>query len=84
MSTTHDYGPGKRGWGHDFGITKLWREGKRSSAYGWGEGIRKGDFLLLDNQEGQAARYKVLKVQYSANVLDMWFADLKHAPRRDP
>ncbi|WP_407563351.1 hypothetical protein [Streptomyces sp. 184] len=80
---THDYGPGRRCWGHDFTIVRV-LDGGRVSAMGWGPiltpRIRTGDYLLLDNR-GSATRYQVREIAYQMDPPDMWSACLDFAPR---
>ncbi len=81
---THDYGPGKRYWGHDYTFTPI-DDGQRGRATGWGKGIRQGDYLLLANGD-QSTRYRVESIKYGNSVSlgspdDMWKATLTFAPR---
>lgn len=78
---THDYGPGRRFWGHDYTYTPG-VDADKGSAMGWGYGLRNGDFLLLDDQHGGRARYLIDKVRYVGNPQDMWSADLTFSPRQ--
>jgi hypothetical protein len=75
---THDYTT--RGWGHDFGISHSNHHGFEVSAYGWGRGIRAGDYLILPNRD-TPTRYEVRSIAYQRDPPDMWFADLLFAPR---
>jgi hypothetical protein len=75
---THDYRNAMRGWGHDIGYKPL--PGDHLDAYGWGEGIRPGDFVLLSNGDADT-RYRVAKIRYATDPHDMWFATLAFAPR---
>lgn len=79
---THDYGPGKRRWGHDYTIMAVHDGGKRLRLSGWGCGIRANDFLLLDNR-GDPTRYKVETIEYMINPRDQWFAEATFAPRME-
>jgi hypothetical protein len=79
-ATTHDYTV--RTWGHDFGISHSNHGGFDVSAYGWGEGIRTGDYLILPNGE-RTTRYEVRAVRYMRNPRDQWFAELLFAPREE-
>ena len=85
---THDYGPGTRGWGHDY----TWEPepgGLRGTAIGHGAGISNGDYILLerhDNNSGRLlsdgrTRYRVVSIEYYADPTDMWQATLEFAPR---
>lgn len=82
---THDFGPGRRYWGHDFTLTKVTDGGHRIQASGWGHSgrlIKKGDYLLLEAKGGKrATRYQVEKIQHVMAVDDMWHAELVFAPR---
>jgi hypothetical protein len=82
---THDFGPGRRCWGHDYSISKVEDRGQRVRASGWGHGgrlIKEGDYLLLEARGGKrATRYLVEKIQHLMDPADMWHADLVFAPR---
>lgn len=82
---THDFGPGRRCWGHDYSISKVLDGGQRVRASGWGHSgrlIKEGDYLLLESRGGQrATRYQVEKIQHLMDPVDMWHADLVFAPR---
>lgn len=82
---THDFGPGRRCWGHDYTITKVHDGGQRVRATGWGHGgrlIHEGDYLLLESKGGQrTTRYQVEKIRHLMDPDDMWHADLVFAPR---
>lgn len=82
---THDFGPGRRFWGHDYSISKIHDGGQRLRVSGWGHGgrlIREGDYLLLEAKGGKrATRYLVAKIQHVMDPPDMWHADLVFAPR---
>lgn len=63
---THDFGPGRRSWGHDYCINKVHDGGQRVDASGWGHDgkpIQEGDYLILDKGAGRATRYQVQKVE---------------------
>ncbi|MFJ9771185.1 hypothetical protein ACIRVF_08070 [Kitasatospora sp. NPDC101157] len=82
-ATTHDYGPGKRIWGHDYAITRTIDGGQQLKASGWGPGgarIQQGDYLLLQNGN-RDTRYRVAEVEYCLDPADMWHATLDFAPR---
>jgi len=79
-AVTHDYRDARRGWGHDLGYEPL--PGDRLRAYGWGEGIKAGDYLLLSNGAGET-RYAVDEIRYCRDPVDMWFATLSFAPRSE-
>jgi len=82
---THDFGPGRRGWGHDYSLSKVTDNGQRVRASGWGHGgrlIKEGDYLLLEARGGKrATRYQVEKIEHVMDPDDMWHADLVFAPR---
>lgn len=80
-ATTHDYT--KRGWGHDYVIHSVIRDGQELRMSGWGRGIRAGDFLLLEN-EGSSTRYRVESISYHRDPSDMWAAAAVFAPRSAP
>lgn len=83
---THDYGPGKRCWGHDFTITRVINEGQCLKVTGWGPligpMIRAGDYLILDRSDGRSTRYQVQDITYCLDPSDMWEATLAFAPRQ--
>lgn len=82
---THDFGPGRRGWGHDYSISKVTDNGQRVRASGWGHDgrlIQEGDYLLLDKGGHRATRYQVQKIERVMDPPDMWHADLSFAPRQ--
>lgn len=81
---THDFGPGRRCWGHDYSITRVTDGGQRIHASGWGHGgtlIKEGDYLLLDKGGQRSTRYQVEDVQHVMDPDDMWHATLVFAPR---
>lgn len=82
---THDFGPGRRCWGHDYSISKRSDDGHHVRATGWGHSgrlIKEGDYLLLQAKGGKrATRYQVKKIKHVLTVDDMWHADLVFAPR---
>lgn len=77
QATYHDYR--RRHWGHDFAVTHVAADGLRLSVSGWGDGIRRGDYLVLPNRAG-ATRYRVEEIAYAADPPDMWHAECRHAP----
>lgn len=81
---THDFGPGRRCWGHDYSIDKVLDGGQRIRASGWGHDgrlIREGDYLLLDKDGTRATRYQVAVIERVMDPDDMWHATLAFAPR---
>jgi hypothetical protein len=55
---THDFGPGRRCWGHDYTISSVRDGGKEIQVSGWGcdgASICQGDYLLLEAPGGQRA-----------------------------
>lgn len=82
---THDFGPGRRYWGHDYCIDKVHDGGERIQTSGWGHDgrlIQEGDYLILDKGAGRATRYQVQKIERVMDPPDMWRADLSFAPRQ--
>lgn len=83
---THDFGPGFRGYGHDYCIGKVTDGGRqvRASGWGWdGRPIEVGDYLLLQSPDGQrATRYQVASIERVMDPPDMWHAELTFAPRQ--
>lgn len=87
MTVTHNYGPGFRGWGHDYAVNEVIDGGRQLRACGWGPlcgpPMQEGDFVLL--QAGTTdTRYRVASVEYVPDPADMWFAVLDFASRPDP
>lgn len=84
FKVTHDYT--NRFWGHDYTITEVIDGGKKLRAMGWGLGIRRKHFLMLQNKESSngVTRYQVDKIEYFDDPRDMWRAILRHAPRQEP
>jgi hypothetical protein len=80
---THDYTV--REWGHDFRIRRPAKGGEFLDVYGWGAGIKAGDFLILPvhskHYGDSTTRYQVDRINYQADPPDMWFAKLRFAPR---
>ncbi len=74
---THDYT--SRCWGHDYVFRPI-DNGQRGDLTGWGNGIRRGDFLLLQNGTG-STRYRVERITYYPDPPDMWEASVTFAPR---
>lgn len=73
---THDYT--QPIWGHNYNIMSRHGNGHMRLA-GWGEGIKKGDYLLMQGQKYPFLRYRVLKIDYCTDPDDMWFADVEWA-----
>ena len=78
---THDFGPGKRCWGHDFSISRVEDSGRRVHASGWGPRMSVGDYILLDNR-GRETRYRIAECEPVMDPNDMWHAVLDFAPRQ--
>lgn len=81
---THDFGPGRRCWGHDYAISRVHNKGQRLHASGWGcDGalIQEGDYLLMDKGGGRSTRYQVEEIERVMEPNDMWHATLVFAPR---
>jgi hypothetical protein len=75
----HDYT--RRFWGHDYVFEPI-DEGLRGKVMGWGNGITAGDYLILQNGNGdESTRYKVETIRYELDPSDMWSADVTFAPR---
>lgn len=86
MGRTHDFGPGRRCWAHDYTIDQVIDEGQNLRASGWGHDgalIQEGDYLLLGGSSTgkRTTRYQVQKIERVMDPPDMWFADLSFAPR---
>lgn len=79
----HDFGPGKRYWGHDFAITKVVDAGQRIHVSGWGPRMKEGDFMLLANG-GRETRYRIVEYEPVMDPNDMWHVVLDFAPRQVP
>lgn len=78
--TTHDYT--RREWGWDYFIDKVLDGGVTLKAGGWGVGILEGDFLIMPNNHGRTTtRYRVVSIRYERDPHDMWWAELRFAPR---
>lgn len=75
---THDFT--KRGWGHNYEILDIKKKGLELKVAGWWRGIQAGDYLLFEN-DGDTTRYKVGGIRYESDPSDMFFANLKFAPR---
>lgn len=80
MSKTHDYSGNNRGWGHDYCIVSVENKGRNLTACGWGYGLEKNDFIILDN-DGETTRYAIAKIEYYSDPTDMWKAELVFYPR---
>jgi hypothetical protein len=82
---THDFGPGRRFWGHDYCVDKVVDGGQQIHASGWGHDgrmIQEGDYLLLEGKDDRrTTRYQVRKIERVMDPPDMWDADLSFAPR---
>ena len=79
---THDYRRGNRGWGHDYTVSKVIDGGQKLDAMGWGTGLQKGDYLLMQsNSESGETRYQITDISYFRDPEDMWSATLEFAPR---
>lgn len=86
MKKTHDFT--NRCWGHDYVIHKVIDGGNKLSMSGWKDGIAKGDFLIMSNNEGPkgsntTTRYKVDSIRYLGDPPDMWHAEVSFAPRTE-
>jgi len=74
----HDYTI--RTWGHDYTVLEVKSGGASIRLSGWGNGLRDGDFILLQNGDG-STRYLLRDVKYLYDPRDMWFAVGEFAPR---
>lgn len=85
--STHDFGPTRRFWGHDYTITQVIDGGQKLHASGWGhdgQPIAKGDFLILESGGRRSTtRYRVDGVEYYPDPSDMWTAVLLFDPRKE-
>ena len=80
MSETHDFTV--RGWGHDYMVDPI-DGGQRAKIVGWGYGLKKGDYILLQNGGG-STRYLLDTVDYIGGMggpKDMFRAYATFAPR---
>jgi len=77
---THDYTSKMRGWGHDIMYTVV-DEGRQLQAMGWGYNIKRGDYILLSNEQ-RYTRYRVGDINYFRDPSDMWQATLIFDPRK--
>ena len=56
--------------------------GAKLHAMGWGNGLEKGDYILLANNGGRGStRYEITEISYKSDPMDMWEAALVFAPR---
>ena len=78
MAQTHDYT--KRSWGHNYEITSIQNDGLNLNMFGWGLGIKKGDFIILKNGS-DTTRYCFGDISYYNDPHDMWTSNLKFKPR---
>jgi hypothetical protein len=76
--TTHDFTT-CRGYGHDYTFEPI-NGGQRGKVFGWGRGVRPGDYLILSNSDG-STRYVVDAIRYYPDPPDMWRAEVTFAPR---
>lgn len=85
---THNFGPGRRYYGHDYCVQQVTSGGQHLRASGWGHDgrlIQEGDYLLLEvtsNGSKRTTRYRVEKIERAMDPPDMWHADLAFAPRQ--
>ncbi len=82
--TTHDFTD--RCWGQDYAITSVSEKGLVIGMTGWGHGLKRGDFILLESQStdpdaNKDTRYKVKSIEYRNNPRDMWSVVFTFAPR---
>lgn len=75
----HDFRKFTQGWGHSIGYTPM--EDNRLDAYGWGRGLRVGDYVVLTNTKtGGQPWYTVESIQYARDPPDQFFAVLQWMP----
>ena len=77
LPKTHNYT--YRSWGHNYTITEV--KGLEVFIIGWGYGISKGDYIILQGQGCVSTRYLVVEIQYYRDPDDMWRMRAIFAPR---
>jgi hypothetical protein len=76
----HDYSARRRCWGHDYVFTPD-SDPTTARITGWGDGLRKGDFLLLTHPETRIiVVYELEEVAYYGNPGDMWRGRARFIP----
>ncbi len=75
VPNVHDY-CSCRGWGHDYSIWE--KNGDSLKVSGHGEGIERGDYLVLESTGGKGTIWEVEKINYRLDPYDMWWAELRH------
>jgi hypothetical protein len=75
----HDYTI--REYGHNYFINKVFDQGQRITAVGWGEGIKQWDYMVVQLDATRTTRYQFESIHYYHDPPDMWKATLKFAPR---
>lgn len=83
MGTTHDYTNAKRSWSHDITVHFIRNEGKTLNASGWGPGLCRGDYVLLNRNPRETTRYQIKHIDYKEDPANAWVALLVFAPRPD-
>lgn len=73
---THDYTKQFWGWALHF-IVDIPKDGSNWPLMGHGEGINKGDFLLIKMKSGKTAKFRVEKIKYCIDPYDMWSGEIK-------
>lgn len=70
-----------RGWGNDLTFAPD-KDPKTAKATGWRDGLKGGDYLLLNNPASSfgVSYYKIKAVTYCVDPPDMWHADLEWVP----
>lgn len=73
----HDYR--RTGWGHNCVFKEKLPpgDGSRWRGYGFGTGIRGGDYVMLLNRP-QVAPYRVVKIEYKHDPPDMYWAEFEY------
>ena len=81
----HNYTIKAQCYGHSLAMDNI--HGERNEfmdAHGWGIGIKRGDYLILQaKDDGRVARYVVNHIRYEHDPHDMWYAKLEHAGLKD-
>jgi hypothetical protein len=82
MSTVHDYRSPTFYWEHEVFVKEVLSE-DRIRLWGWGPGIKPGDFVLLTVDVTSDTRYRIVEVDYvkDPDVPDEWHAIGEFAPR---
>ena len=79
-AATHDFAA-NRGYGHDWTFEPI-NSGQRGKVFGWGYGVKAGDYLILQNGD-HSTRYVVDALRHYPDPPDMWRAEVTFAPRTE-